>query len=84
SALYARIFIEGMLGIKPIDFESVSINPKLPKSWGSLSLKQVYLHGKPVDINIVREWKGFRVVITSGERIIFDGIQKNEAVVIMP
>jgi len=84
SALYARIFIEGMLGIKPIDFETVSINPKLPRSWGSLSLNQVYIYGKPVDINIVREWKGLRITVTSGEKIIFDGIQKNGALEIMP
>ena len=33
SALYARIFTEGLFGIRPTGLHSISVTPRLPKDW---------------------------------------------------
>jgi len=38
SALYCRIYIEGLFGIQPVSFSKFSCTPRLPKVWNEMSL----------------------------------------------
>jgi len=72
SALYCRIFLEGLLGIEAISFSELKITPKLPDDWDYLELKSVYLFSKPYDIYIKRENKKLRLTIKTDSKIICD------------
>lgn len=62
SALYARIFTEGVFGIRPTGLRSFTVTPRLPEGWDSMSLKNVHLCGKVLDLDVVR--KGGKVVVS--------------------
>lgn len=71
SALYCRIFIEGILGINPIGFNSFLCRPQLPKAWPFISLEQINAFGKQFDLRVVREDTAYKVIINC------DGITKD-------
>ena len=52
SALYCRIFTEGILGLNPTSFKTFSCAPKIPSGWKFISLHSVTLVGKTLDINL--------------------------------
>lgn len=52
SALYLRIFTEGILGYRPIGFDSFEIKPNLPDSWDEFEIKNMELCGRLFDISI--------------------------------
>jgi hypothetical protein len=72
SALYCRIFLEGLLGIEAQSFSSFKITPSLPEDWSFLELNQIYLFGKPYDIRITRKGEAFQLKVMSNNRILFD------------
>jgi hypothetical protein len=41
SALYCRIYLEGLFGIQPTGFNSFTCIPRLPKGWEEMSLSNV-------------------------------------------
>lgn len=52
SALYLRIFTEGILGYRPVGFRSFEIKPALPDNWDYFEVKNMELCGKSVDVFI--------------------------------
>lgn len=74
SALYCRIFTEGMFGLEPLSFSKVAISPKLPDSWKYAELKQVYLGDTPIDISCERIGKQLRITAKKEGEVI---LQKN-------
>jgi len=76
SALYCRIFLEGLLGIEAVSFSELKITPKLPDDWDYLELKSVYLFSKPYDIYIKRENKKLRLTIKTDSEILYDKLIK--------
>jgi len=72
SALYCRIYIEGLLGIEPISFTEFEMSPKLPSEWKFLELSRFYLFGTPYDISINRENEHLRVIVTTEAQVIYD------------
>lgn len=52
SALYLRIFTEGILGYRPTGFDSFQIKPNLPKVWKNFQIQGMELCGKTVDITV--------------------------------
>lgn len=52
SALYLRIFTEGILGYRPTGFNKFEIKPNLPDSWNSFMVKNIELCGKHFNIFI--------------------------------
>ena len=72
SALYCRIFTEGLLGIEPIGSGSIKMKPTLPAGWVTLSLERLGLFGKDTDINIVKKGEKIHVLIKQGESILYD------------
>ncbi|MEL7145511.1 MAG: six-hairpin glycosidase-like protein, partial [Bacteroidota bacterium] len=71
SALYARIYVEGVFGIEPAGFNRFAISPSLPKDWEKASMQQIYLGGKPYDIYLSKEKGGVRVkVVNEGQAVV--------------
>lgn len=54
SALYCRVFIEGMFGIVPTGFKSFKCTPRLPKGWDFMELNRVKAFGENFNIKIKR------------------------------
>ena len=76
SALYCRIFLEGLLGIEAVSFSELKITPKLPDDWDYLELKSVYLFSKPYDIYISRENEKLKMTVKTDLKIIYDKLIK--------
>ncbi len=82
SALYCRIFTEGLLGIEPIGFNKIQMKPHLPSEWNSLEFKNVFISGSPMDISLRRESKRMRLKITSGQKTLFNRrLSPNQSIV---
>ena len=57
SGLYARIFTEGMFGIRPTGFNSFDITPRLPKDWNNMALRNINAFQKQFDLEVTRTGK---------------------------
>ncbi len=84
SALYGRIFIEGLLGIEPAGFSAIRFSPNLPASWNELRLKKMFLFGRAYDIELLRKSDRFQLRIRSGNEIIYEGLVRPKEEVIIP
>ncbi|MEO0877522.1 MAG: hypothetical protein AAFY48_23215, partial [Bacteroidota bacterium] len=83
SALYCRIFIEGLMGIEPVDFTSFKLTPTLPKDWDQLSLDNFYLFGQPYTLSIIQENQQYRVTVKTDQEVVYDElVNRQETVVI--
>jgi hypothetical protein len=63
SALYCRVFTEGLFGIRPTGLRSFSIAPRLPHGWRSMSLKSVRAFGSTFDLEVERIGGGRRAIV---------------------
>lgn len=54
SALYCRVYTEGLFGIRPMGFRSFAITPALPKSWARMKLSKIHAFGSVFDLMITR------------------------------
>ena len=64
SALYCRIFLEGMFGIRPTGLNAFTLTPRLPDGWDRMSLRAVQAFGRVFDIEVSRSGPGARVRVT--------------------
>ncbi len=71
SALYCRIYIEGMFGIRPTGLRSFDCTPRLPKEWPSMALKRIHAFGNVFDLAISRMDGGkLQVQATAGGQVL--------------
>jgi len=54
SALYCRVFTEGLFGIRPTGFRSFEITPTLPKAWDRMQLRNTHAFGSVFDLLVTR------------------------------
>ena len=78
SALYARIFTEGILSLEPNGFSSFSIQPNLPTKWSYLNIRNIKAFDSTFDILVKRHNKGYLVEIHQGGRIQSKEINEGE------
>ena len=72
SALYCRVFTEGIFGIVPTSLNSFECTPRLPGKWDQMALKNIRAFGQNFDINVQREGDGLQVRINDREQhVIF-------------
>jgi len=69
SALYCRIFTEGLLGIMGTGFNSFTLQPQLPASWHHLSLENVKAFGATFDIEVTRTGSNFQIIIARDQKV---------------
>jgi hypothetical protein len=55
SALYCRIFTEGLFGIRPTGFHEFSLQPRLPSDWNRAALRRIRAFGTVFDLEVSRE-----------------------------
>lgn len=81
SILYARIFIEGILGLVCEGFGKFSVTPQIPSEWSSFKVKGLVLADIPVDISVengelivydVNKKEIYRGYIVNGQRVFID------------
>ncbi len=53
SALYLRIFTEGILGYRPTGFDSFEIKPSLPKKWDRIDFNNLNLFRERYNISVI-------------------------------
>ena len=64
SALYCRVFTEGMFGIVPTGLNSFKFTPRLPKKWDNMALRKVKAFQQSFDIEILRKGaKKLRILV---------------------
>ncbi len=82
SALYARIFPEGLLGLEPTGFRSFTVAPHLPQEWNEYSLRHVHAFGGgDIDFYVRRKGKGLLLEIrNNGTVIVHKKIAQGQAV----
>ena len=63
SALYARIFTEGVFGIRPTGFNSFDMTPRMPQEWNHMALKNIHAFGNKFDV-VVKRTEANRLYMT--------------------
>ena len=64
SGLYARIFTEGLFGLRPTGLGSFQVSANLPSAWASAALRRIHICGTVVDVRMKREGERIRVSVT--------------------
>lgn len=80
SALYCRIFTEGLFGINPSGLRTFTVTPRLPKEWNRMALRSIRAFGNGFDMVVTRRSAGFNVTITRAGVTVFDSTQPEGAV----
>lgn len=77
SALYARVFIEGLFGIEPIDFDRIKIKPSLPNPWDKMSISAIEIMGTKIDLYTIRKGENLEIKAIKNDKIILDQLIEN-------
>ena len=73
SALYCRIFMEGLLGFEQTGFHSFDITPQLPREFDDFSLSNIHMDGIEFSIDLKRtENNRGRLHIYTPDSTLFD------------
>lgn len=72
SALYARVFTEGVFGIRPTGFRSFNITPQLPSKWDKMALRHIRAFDADFDVEVESlDNAKIRVLITNaGKKVV--------------
>lgn len=70
SALYCRIYTEGLFGIRPTGLHSFNCTPRLPKEWMSMALKHVRAFGNDFNVVVSRAGDKLNVEIYKDEQLL--------------
>lgn len=69
SALYCRVYTEGMFGIRPTGFGSFHLTPRLPEGWAEMKLKNVHAFGRVFDLSVARAGERLKVNVSIGGKL---------------
>jgi hypothetical protein len=74
SCLYMRVFIEGVLGIRPTGFKSFDITPHLPAGWPVVTLSEMHAFGGVHSLTVKRAGVGgIQVTLTDASgKVVHD------------
>jgi hypothetical protein len=68
SALYARVFTEGLFGITPTGFRSFTCRPRLPRRWKRMALRGLAAFGAAFDLSVRRGPRGtLRITVSRAD-----------------
>jgi hypothetical protein len=65
SALYGRIYTEGLFGLRPTGLRSFDLTPRLPAGWDRMALKRIATFGTVFDLTVTRDGAGLRVELAA-------------------
>jgi len=72
SALYCRIFTEGLLGISPTGFKSFRMTPRMPSKWNRYSIEHIRAFDSDFDVSVEKKNGKIRVEIRERGKILLD------------
>jgi hypothetical protein len=81
SALYCRIFTEGLFGMRPTGLASFTLTPRLPAAWDRMSLGAVHAFGRVFDVEVSRSGGGVRIRVTPDSGAAVDTVVPRDATV---
>lgn len=55
SSLYARIYTEGLFGIRPIGLKIFTVSARLPETWDKMELKNICICNSKFDLKVFRQ-----------------------------
>ena len=70
SALYCRIFTEGLFGIRPTGLRSFVATPRLPDGWDRMKLADVHAFGNVFDLVVTRAGDRVRIETVRGGKAV--------------
>jgi hypothetical protein len=71
SALYCRVYTEGLFGLRPAGLRAFVVTPRLPAGWNSMRLKKVQAFGHDFDVAVTRQGDKQLIDVTTGGRNVF-------------
>ncbi len=73
SALYCRIFTEGLLGIRPMGMHSFVLHPNLPEDWAQVELRNIKAFDRDFSIRVMNQTESYAVtVLQQDSRKVFE------------
>jgi hypothetical protein len=72
SALYCRVFTEGLFGILPTGLDRFRCISRLPRAWPRMALRSVRAFGRSWDLVVERHDARMRVTVDSAGKRVFD------------
>lgn len=64
SALYCRIFTEGLFGLRPTGLRAATCTPRLPREWDRMALNRVHAFGTVFDLAVARRDAQLEITVT--------------------
>lgn len=81
SALYCRVFTEGLLGLEPTGFHSFTLRPQLPTKWAYLDINQIKAFNTSFDVHLRRDRERLLVqVVHQGKVVLQRAVKRNTTV----
>ncbi|RVT97365.1 six-hairpin glycosidase-like protein [Mucilaginibacter limnophilus] len=74
SALYCRIFTEGVLGLEPTGFNTFTLEPHLPDKWDNVAIKQIKSFGSSFDIKVARVKDKTRITVVQEGKLLLNKV----------
>ncbi|MCD4698036.1 MAG: hypothetical protein K8S16_17565, partial [Bacteroidales bacterium] len=74
SALYCRIFTEGLLGINPTGLHGFEFMPRLPADWDFFELNNIFAFGEEFNISVKRDGEKLLVKVQDNNSTFFNEI----------
>lgn len=70
SALYVRIYTEGLFGIRPTGLHSFLCKPSMPTGWNKMALRKIRAFGSDFDVEVERTGEKLKVTVVNGNQKI--------------
>lgn len=74
SALYCRIFVEGLLGLEPDGFGQFTFRPNMPAGWNRWQMQGIFLGGKAYDVELERTAEGIQLRIRGKKELLVEKV----------
>jgi len=81
SALYCRIFTEGLLGLEPTGFHSFSLRPTLPSTWQYMNLRNIKAFNTTFDVDLRREHGKVQLTVVQKGKVIVKRVLRSNTTV---
>jgi hypothetical protein len=83
SALYCRIFTEGLFGVQPAGLQAFQFKPLLASGWPKMSLRALHYGGKSFDLEVEQAGDLLQVtVLCQGQLLQKKQIRQGESLVV--
>ena len=70
SALYCRIFTEGLFGLYPTGLDRFRCTPRLPDGWPRMALRSVRAFNRNFDVEVERRGETLHLIVSQQGRAV--------------